>query len=148
MTSRRPAALLLAALALGGAATGCSQEPTATAVEQSAQAPAAQLAPGRVDVAQFAALITTAGVQIIDVRTPQEFADGHIAGAVNIPVQQSDFAERVAQLDPSGTYAVYCRSGNRSQGAVAQMKDAGITDIYELADGTKGWTADGQSLTR
>jgi phage shock protein E len=139
---------LLAAAALAGALTGCSQGPTASAVEPVAQAAAGQPAPGRVGVTQFATIIAEPGVQIIDVRTPEEFADGHIQGAVNIPVQQSDFAERVAELDPNGTYAVYCRSGNRSRGAVAQMKDAGITTIYELGDGTIGWSADGQPLSR
>ena len=148
MTKTRLSALILAAVAvLGGGLAGCSTETTATA-EQVAEAPAGQLPFGRVGVAEFATVITEPGVQIIDVRTPEEFADGHIRGAVNIPVQQPGFAARVAQLDPKGTYAVYCRSGNRSQPAVAQMKDAGITDIYELASGTKGWTADGQPLTQ
>ena len=70
------------------------------------------------------------------------------AGAVNIPMQQPDFIERVAQLDPKATYAVYCRSGNRSKSAVAQMQGAGITHIYELAEGTNGWTAAGQELVQ
>lgn len=140
------AAFLLAAAVAGFGVAGCSSEPTATAVERVAEAPAGLPAPGRVDVAEFATVIAKPGVQIIDVRTPEEFADGHIQGAVNIPVQQPGFAARVAQLDPKGTYAVYCRSGNRSQSAVAQMRDAGITTVYELAEGTKGWTADGQPL--
>ena len=128
--------LMLAVSALLLAVAGCS--------------PSTQATPGvaRVDVAEFATVITEPGVQIIDVRTPEEFADGHIRGAVNIPVQQPDFAERVAALDPAATYAVYCRSGNRSQPAVAAMRDAGITNIYELQSGTKGWTAAGQPLTR
>jgi rhodanese-related sulfurtransferase len=71
--------------------------------------------------------IETYRAEIAFAETPEEFADGHIAGAVNIPVQSSDFSARVAQLDPNATYAVYCRSGNRSQPAVAAMADAGIT---------------------
>lgn len=130
---------------MGGGLTGCSDRSAATAVEQVS---AAQLAPGRVGVAEFAAVIAKPGVQIIDVRTPSEFAEGHIRGAVNIPVQQADFAERMAQLDPNATYAVYCRSGNRSKGAVEQMRSAGFGTIYELAAGTNGWTAEGQPLTR
>ncbi|MCW1959208.1 MAG: rhodanese-like domain-containing protein [Mycobacterium sp.] len=148
MPPTRFCAVVLAALAvIAPGLSGCSNGTTATA-EQVAEAPVGQPAPGRVGVAQFAAVITEPGVQIIDVRTAEEFAGGHIQGAVNIPVQQSDFTARVAQLDPKGTYAVYCRSGNRSKGAVAQMKSAGITMIYELAEGTNGWTADGQPLTR
>jgi phage shock protein E len=149
VTPIRTAALIVSAAAVISAGlTGCSNGNTASAVEQVAQSPAGLPAPGRVGVAEFAAVITQPGVQIIDVRTPDEFADGHIQGAVNIPVQQPGFAAEVARLDPKGTYAVYCRSGNRSQPAVAEMKSAGITDIYELAQGTKGWTADGQPLTR
>ncbi len=149
--TRLPVLLLTAAavgVGVGVGLAGCSSDPTATAVEQVAEAPAGLPAPGRLDVAEFATVITKPGVQIIDVRTPEEFADGHIEGAVNIPVQQAGFAAKVAQLDPKGTYAVYCRSGNRSQPAVAQMKDAGLTNIYELAEGTKGWTADGQPLVQ
>ncbi len=130
--------LLLAVLALTALLTGCS---TTT---QAAQAGAA----GRVGVAEFAKVVEQPGVQIIDVRTPAEFADGHIAGAVNIPVQQPDFIERIARLDPKATYAVYCRSGHRSKMAVAQMQGAGITHIYELADGLNGWTADGHTLVQ
>ncbi len=147
MTLTRIAAVMVAAVLSVGLA-GCSSGSTAGAVGQVAQTPAGQPAPGRVDVAEFAAVIAQPGVQIIDVRTPEEFADGHIQGAVNIPVQQPGFAAEVAQLDPNGIYAVYCRSGNRSQPAVAEMKNAGITTVYELAAGTKGWTADGQPLTR
>lgn len=129
--------LLIALVALIAVLTGCS-------TTQTAQAGSA----GRVGAAEFAKVLQQNGIQIIDVRTPAEFAEGHIAGAQNIPVQQSDFTSRVAALDPKATYAVYCRSGNRSQAAVAQMKAAGITNIYELAIGTNGWTAEGHSLVQ
>ena len=85
---------------------------------------------------------------LLDVRTPKEHAEGHLPGAVNIPVESSDFRDRVSALDPAGTYAVYCRSGNRSQGAVETMAGAGITGIYELESGTVGWTGEGLDLVR
>lgn len=66
---------------------------------------------------------------VIDVRTPAEFAEGHLEGAVNIDVESPLFAEQVGQLDPSGTYVVYCRSGNRSTVAIDQMKAMGFTDL-------------------
>lgn len=128
-------ALILSA-ALLVALTGCSSTPSAAAPD----------IPARVGTDEFATVITQPGVQIIDVRTPEEFADGHIRGAVNIPVQQPDFSAQIARLDKDATYAVYCRSGNRSQPAVAAMREAGITHIYELAGGTKDWTAEGQPL--
>ena len=74
---------------------------------------------------------------VIDVRTPAEFAEAHIAGALNIDVDGADFADQIAELDPEEPHLVYCRSGNRSAVAAEQMVDAGIKDIADaggLAD--------------
>jgi phage shock protein E len=145
-----PVLAMTALLGPGLSVVGCSSGSTtvASAQEMPATPGSALTSPLRVGVADFAEVITAPGVQIIDVRTPEEFAGGHIAGAVNIPVQQSDFVEQVSRLDANGTYAVYCRSGNRSRPAVDAMRRAGIDSIYELASGTKGWAAEGQPLTR
>lgn len=69
------------------------------------------------------------GTVVIDVRTPAEFASGHLDGAVNIDVQSSDFEARVSELDPAGTYFVYCRSGNRSGQAIDRMEALGFSDL-------------------
>lgn len=66
---------------------------------------------------------------IIDVRTPAEFAGGHLDGAVNIDIQSPDFVNQIEALDRNGSYVVYCRSGNRSGMAMAQMLDMGFTDV-------------------
>lgn len=66
---------------------------------------------------------------IIDVRTPEEFATGHLEGAVNIDVQSAEFAEQIMQLDKDGEYFVYCRSGNRSGQAIAQMSQMGFAEL-------------------
>jgi phage shock protein E len=79
---------------------------------------------------------------VIDVRTPAEYAEGHLEGAVLMDVQGSDFAAKVATLDPAGNYVVYCRSGNRSAAAIEQMKSLGFTN---LTDG--GAVASAASLT-
>lgn len=110
-------------------------------------APAKPDAPVRVGVSEFAEIISAPGVTILDVRTPEEFASGHIAGAINIPVEYPDYIDRVSELDPNGIYAVYCRSGNRSQPAVAGLASVGVTGVYELESGTVGWTGEGQPLT-
>jgi rhodanese-related sulfurtransferase len=68
---------------------------------------------------------------IIDVRTPDEFAAGHIAGAVNIPVEAADFGTRIAELDPQEPYLVYCRSGRRSALAADLMATAGFVDVVD-----------------
>lgn len=64
---------------------------------------------------------------IIDVRTPGEFASGHVEGAVNIDVLEPTFDAQVAALDSDEVYLVYCRSGNRSADAVDRMAALGLT---------------------
>ncbi len=69
---------------------------------------------------------------IIDVRTPEEFAAGHLEGAVLIDIKDVSFDSKIAALDPDASYIVYCRSGNRSAQAVERMRGAGIDDITDL----------------
>ena len=150
--SRVLAAFAAVAAALSIGLAGCSSQSTsestaAAAVQEPATAPAKPDAPIRVGVREFAEIVGTPGVTILDVRTPEEFASGHIAGAVNIPVEFPDYMERISELDPNGIYAVYCRSGNRSQPAVAGLASVGVTGVYELESGTVGWTGEGQPLT-
>ncbi|MCO5318841.1 MAG: rhodanese-like domain-containing protein [Microthrixaceae bacterium] len=66
------------------------------------------------------------GAVVIDVRTPEEYAAGHVEGAELIDVQSAEFASQIADLDPEDQYVVYCRSGNRSAAAAAQMTDADL----------------------
>lgn len=68
---------------------------------------------------------------VIDVRTPEEYAAGHIAGAENISVEAADFASRISSLDQSAAYLVYCQSGRRSAIAADQMAAAGFSDIVD-----------------
>lgn len=68
---------------------------------------------------------------IIDVRTPSEYAAGHLEGAQNIDVQSATFDQQIAGLDKNASYVVYCRSGNRSAAAVAQMEAAGFTNLQD-----------------
>ena len=68
---------------------------------------------------------------IIDVRTPAEYAAGHIAGAQNIDVEAADFASKIASLDKEAPYLLYCRSGRRSAIAAEEMAKAGFTDIVD-----------------
>lgn len=137
-----------AALVLTLGLAGCSSD-SATSVLPAAEAAIVvdqPTTPVRVGVPEFATVVATPGVTIVDVRTPEEFAQGHIEGAINIPVEYPDYMQRVSELDPNGIYAVYCRSGNRSQPAVAGMAQVGINGIYELENGTVGWSQAGQPL--
>lgn len=82
-------------------------------------------------------------IAILDVRTAKEFADGHVAEAVNIDVNQADFAQKIDQLDRSKTYIVYCRSGRRSSKAVGIMATKGFKNLYNVSDGFVGWNKNG-----
>ena len=69
------------------------------------------------------------GAELIDVRTPEEFAAGHLRGAVNIDLSARDFDERIGALDKAGSYVVYCASGNRAGTAIQIMRDQGLDDL-------------------
>ena len=76
-----------------------------------------------------------ANAQVIDVRTAEEFASGHLAGATNINVESGNFETELASLDKNATYSIYCRSGRRSQIAANKMAEAGFTKIINLNGG-------------
>ena len=93
-----------------------------------------------VDVAGFAELIADSTVIVLDVRAADEFRDGHIEGAVNIDVKESDFLEKAKAMLPSGkTIAVYCRSGRRSANACNQLSAEGYK-TFNLKGGIIAWT--------
>ena len=66
---------------------------------------------------------------VIDVRTPAEFAEGHLDGAVNINWEDIGFADEVSALDKDGVYVLYCRSGNRAGQAIDAMTSMGFTNL-------------------
>lgn len=69
---------------------------------------------------------------IVDVRTAQEFSEGHAKGAINIDVLQPDFKDRVSKLNKDNAVKVYCRSGNRSSKAAQIMKSNGFKDVENV----------------
>lgn len=87
----------------------------------------------------------TAGknVQLLDVRTPEEFQEGHVADAVNINVLEEDFAENAKNLDPEKPVYLYCRSGNRSAKASAILEGLGFKEIYDMEGGFLNWEEKG-----
>ena len=103
---------------------------------------------GAVDlgVSEFATKVAEAGVITLDVRTPGEYMGGFIQGAQNIDFQSGNFENEIASLDKNATYAVYCRSGNRSGQAVKVMHDAGFHNVYNLNGGVIDWTNAGLPL--
>ena len=94
-----------------------------------------------VEADEFAREIAKEGVQLVDVRTASEYADGHIPNAVNIDVLSSDFAEKIAALDKAKTLAIYCRSGRRSKAAAEQAVKLGFK-VVELDGGVLSWSGE------
>ncbi len=85
----------------------------------------------RISAAQFMAE-QKADAVVLDVRTPQEFASGHLAEAQNIDFRSAEFRNMVADLDRDQTYYLYCRSGNRSGQASEIMAEMGFTSLYNI----------------
>ena len=80
---------------------------------------------------------------ILDVRTPPEVAEGVITGAINIDYNAPDFSEKIAALDKSKQYYVYCMGGVRSSKALDKMKAEGFTSVINLDGGYKSWVENG-----
>jgi len=89
------------------------------------------------------------GIQLLDVRTEQEWNEGRIQGAIRIGHAEDDFAARVTkELDPSKPVLVYCRSGNRSAQAARKLEKLGYSRIYDLKGGIKAWLAAGRPVVK
>jgi rhodanese-related sulfurtransferase len=84
---------------------------------------------------------TGEGLVVLDVRTPQEFADDRLRGAINLNVMAPDFEQQVGKLDRGKHYLVYCRTGNRSVRAVQTMTRLGFTKISHMNEGIVAWQA-------
>ena len=91
-----------------------------------------------VNAEEFANEIAKKGVQLVDVRTAEEYAAGHIPNAVNIDVLSSDFAAKFSKLDKKRPVALYCRSGRRSKNAADQAVKFGF-EVVELDGGILSW---------
>ena len=135
---------LVMVAACGGDDDASTQAPTAAGDAQAATgAGSVQL----VDVARGLELAADPSVVVLDVRTPAEFAEGHLDRAQLIDFNAGGFAEAVGSLDRSATYFVYCRSGNRSGQATEIMADLGFTSVYDLDGGIQAWEAAGGPVT-
>jgi rhodanese-related sulfurtransferase len=131
--SRRRLSRLVALLALAAVAAACAREDAAAGSPIDPAELAARLASGTAPV-------------ILDVRTAEEFADGHIPGALNVPV--AEFSDRLAALElaPAAEIVVHCQSGRRAATAEAILAEAGYTNVRDLSGHMLGWRAAGHPL--
>ena len=90
----------------------------------------------------------TKNAQLIDVRTPEEYSEGHLENSRNINVNGEEFKEEVAKLDKDQPVFVYCRSGKRSANAAAQLKEMGFKKVYNMEGGILGWEKEGLKVEK
>ncbi|MBK5267868.1 MAG: rhodanese-like domain-containing protein [Acidimicrobiia bacterium] len=99
--------------------------------------------------AQDAYAITSAppaDLVVLDVRTPDEFNEGHLANAINIDFYAPDFSANLAALDKDVPYVLYCRSGSRSGTTAQEMQSLGFAEVYEVDGGIVSWLNSGLPL--
>ena len=82
-------------------------------------------------------------IVVLDIRTPEEYAAGHLAGARNIDFKAADFESKIAKLDKSKTYVVHCRSGRRSGLSMKKFRELKFQSVLHMKDGIQGWEAAG-----
>lgn len=94
----------------------------------------------RLDLTDFNRSIMADDIQLIDVRTPEEFEAGHIPKAININVlNPEDFQSQVECLDPEKPVYLYCKLGGRSKRAAKELEQIGFTQLYDLRGGYLLW---------
>jgi len=81
----------------------------------------------------------TNAIQLVDVRTPQEYNDGHLKNAENINFYDTNFLDQMSKLDKKKDLYLYCRSGNRSGKAAKKLEKMGFTKVYDLEGGIINW---------
>jgi len=94
----------------------------------------------RLNIVEFNSAITKDNVQLIDVRTPKEYEQGHIPNAIVIDYFADDFATKAKTLDKNKPVYLYCRSGKRSAKASKKLQTLGFTQIYDLEGGYLKWS--------
>jgi rhodanese-related sulfurtransferase len=126
----------------------CLGNPSALHAEAKTNSVAAATVVSHVDAKAAARLVAENKVIILDVRTAEEFAGGHIAGATNINFSATDFATQAGRLDRTKTYLLHCASGGRSQRCLPQLQQLGFKEIIHLDGGLTAWKAAGNPIAK
>lgn len=144
--------LALPLLALGLSLSRCQAQPASGSAATTSSAPATEATPTitAIDADAYLNLkASTPGLQLLDVRTPEEVAAGIIAGASHINVHDADFVEKAAQtLDKNAPLVLYCKAGGRSAKAADLLAAQGFSKIYNLTGGITAWESAGKPVQR
>ncbi|MDH5475655.1 MAG: rhodanese-like domain-containing protein [Cyclobacteriaceae bacterium] len=128
--------ITLSIIALSFSAVSCQSTSSTKEVEQGKKQTIE-----RVDNQKFAALLkSTENAQVIDVRTPQEYAGGYIGDATNINFMGNDFKTKISELDKTKAVFIYCQGGGRSGRALKVFQEMGFETVYELKTGYGNWS--------
>lgn len=92
-----------------------------------------------IDAAAALNIANSKSITVLDVRTPEEFAEGHLPNAVNVNFLNASFAENIGNLNKKNKYLVYCRSGHRSTQAVVIMKQQHFKNVTNMLGGFSQW---------
>ncbi|MEZ0388391.1 MAG: rhodanese-like domain-containing protein [Verrucomicrobium sp.] len=104
--------------------------------------------PKDVDPAAAEKLIKEGKVTVLDVRTKDEFDEGHIKGAMNVDFKKADFEKQLAGLDKSKSYLVHCQAGGRSTASMKIFEKLGFQSIFHLNDGFMAWEEAGKPVQK
>ncbi|MFN3939051.1 MAG: rhodanese-like domain-containing protein [Chitinophagales bacterium] len=126
----------------------CSQADTSKSNNTAAETTQSLAIAVDLDTEAFYQQVTTHPGQIVDVRTPEEFAAGHITHAVNIDLRDPGFKSKLTQLDKNQPVYLYCGSGNRSTQAKNILAEEGFTAVYNHKGYFKTWVSSGYPVTQ
>ena len=142
VTAVRRIALLVIVGTLG-IVTSCSSDGSSSAEQAAAAATAGEFATISPEEAATVVAEPPTDLVVLDVRTPQEYAEGHLEGAVLVDFYDPDFADQLSELDPEVPYLVYCRSGNRSGQTLTMMQELGFASATDVDGGIVAWQSAG-----
>ena len=142
----------LFALMIVGTLSACSQADTSAAASDSQKQEQVQKAAQKTAEMKITHVNANEALEtmrarpelvVLDVRTPREFAAGHIDGAINIDFKNANFATEIAKLDGAQDYIIHCRSGGRSTASLTAFKNEGFSHIIHMDGGMIGWNKSG-----
>jgi len=120
-----------------------------TATEEVSETVTTQEVVSLLNTDEFEKHISAVGdVQLVDVRTPEEVADGTIPGSIHFDFYAEDFKEKLSALNKDIPVYVFCRSGRRSGEAATIMEEMGFTRVYDLDGGVVAWQDSGRELVK
>src|SRR5258706_7641857 len=118
--------------------------PRSARAEPAASKPSTQASIRTISVDEFEKLAADSSNVVLDVRTPEEFAAGHLPGAINVDFNAEDFEQKVSGLDKKKTYLVHCAVGGRSARACKKLDRLNFSSVYNLKGGNAAWEKAGK----